>query len=143
MHLRARLAVGAVAFALVLFLSAGRAFATAVVSPPQPNQVTQKADDVEPAAAVKTGITIYPNQATARKHPLVVYSVNAPQLASTERVHIAGSNHMSYCTDADTTPGSGNAGSPCKSLTGGSAPDPYLYTVHIEIHDYQASSATA
>lgn len=138
-----RLVVGALAFALVLLLSAGHAFATAQVSAPKPNQVTQKADAVEPSAAVAAGIPIYPDQATARAHPVVVYSVYAPKLAANERVHLAGSNHMSYCTDADTTPGSGNAGSPCKGLTGGSAPDPYLYTVHIEIHDYQASSATA
>src|SRR4051812_14436763 len=95
----------ALAFALLLFVSADRALATAQVSAPKSNQVTQKADGVEPSAAVKTGIPIYPSQATARKHPLVVYSVNVPGLSSSEQLRIAGSNHMSYCTDADITPG--------------------------------------
>jgi hypothetical protein len=140
---RPRLVVGVSALALLLSLSlAGRAGATAQVGAPQANQALQKADDVEPAAALKSGIPIYPSQSAARKHPLVVYSVYAPRLASSEQVHLAGSNHMSYCTSADIGP-SGNAGSPCKRLTGGSAPDPYTYTVHVEIHAYQASSATA
>src|SRR5436190_12861844 len=142
-RVRPQVVVGASALALLLSLSlAGRAAAAGQVGPPQANRAVQKADDIEPAAALKSGIPIYPSQDAARKHPLVVYSLYAPKLASGEKVHVAGSNHMSYCTSADIGP-TGNPGSPCKRLTGGSAPDPYTYTVNVEIHAYQAPSATA
>jgi hypothetical protein len=105
--------------------------------------VKQQADDVEPPAALSTGIPIYPSQAAAESNPLVVYSVYAPNLSPGETIRIDGSNHMSYCTSADINPATGNLGSPCKGLTGGTAPDPYTYTVHVEIHTYQAPSPTA
>jgi len=104
--------------------------------------VAQKADAVEPPAALKTGIPIYPRRAAARKHPIVIYTLYAPRLSSGERVNIAGSDHTSYCRPSDIS-GNGNPGSPCRMLTGGEAPDPYDYTVHLEIHVYQAESATA
>jgi hypothetical protein len=144
LHPRLRLGIGvfAVVFSVALFLLVGRVYAVQVARP-QSNQAVQKADDVEPPAALKTGIPIYPSQGAARSHPLVVYSLYAPSLGSGERVRIAGSNHMSYCAVSDINPRTGNAGSPCKRLTGGSAPDPYDYTVQVEIHAYQAPSATA
>jgi hypothetical protein len=128
---------------LVSLVGVGRALATAQVGTPEANQVKQRADDVEPPGALSTGIPIYPSQDAARSNPLVVYSVHAPNLSPGETVRIDGSNHTSYCTSADINPATGNPGSPCKGLTGGSAPDPYTYTVHVEIHAYQASSPTA
>ena len=126
-----------------MFAGADSALATANLGAPAINQVKQKADDVEPPAALATGIPIYDSQSAARSNPVVVYSVKVPNLSSGEALRIDGSNHMSYCAPSDIQPGSGNAGSPCKGLTGAPAPDPYSYDVHLEIHAYQANSPTA
>ena len=128
---------------LVALTGVGGALATTQVGAPRADQVKQRADDVEPPAALNSGIPIQPSQAAAESNPVVVYSVYAPNLSSGQRNRIDGSNHVSYCTSADIDPGSGNPGSPCKGLTGGTAPDPYTYTVNVEIHTYQASSPTA
>jgi len=142
-RLRRQLGIALLISTVLTLGTAARALATATVTQPKANGATQKADGVEPPAAAKAGIPIYPSQSAARSHPVVVYSVYAPKLASNERVHIAGSNHISYCTSADIDPATGDAGSPCKGLVGGTQPDSYTYTLHLEIHAYQASSATA
>src|SRR5215210_8283505 len=122
MPLRPRAAVGASALAVLLsLLIAGSAFVAAQVAQPKANGATQKADAVEPPAALKTGVPIYSTQAAALASPVVVYTVRAPKLASNERLRIAGSVYPSYCNGADIT-GGGNAGSPCRNLIGTNGP---------------------
>ena len=128
---------------VVLIVGLSHALANTQVPAPRADQVRQRADDVEPAAALASGIPIYDTQADAESNPVVVYSTRLPNLSPGETIRIDGSNHMSYCIGSDINPGSGNAGSPCKGLTGGTAPDPYSYDVNLEIHAYQAASPTA
>jgi hypothetical protein len=110
------------------------------VPTPQPGEVTNASQIVEPTAVVRDGIPI---SAQPQNAPRVVYSVRIPPLNRAEGFYARAEAHVSKCNQTDTVagggPGAGDAGSPCQLLNNNEA---YNYAPHVGAKVVVGSSAS-
>ncbi len=120
----------------------GIAGAGLALQPPAPTSLSVGVDSVPSDRALESsrGITIHNSARSARRKPIVAYSVRLGHFDPPERVSLGGAVAPSYCVGSDID-GTDRAVSPCRKLAKDHIPNPH-YKIEIEARLYSARSSS-